>query len=79
MKPKKVQTPGSYHRVKKKNDKEKNDKEKKRRREKKKQGEDKQTPKKGKRKAGRPSLVTRKSSSRKDNYLTRYVLYHYIP
>ncbi len=45
MKPKKVQTPGSYHRVKKKNDKEKNDKEKKRRREKKKQVEDKQTPK----------------------------------
>ncbi len=67
MKPKKVQTQGSY-RLKKKNDKEK-----KRRREMKKQGEDKQTPKKGKRMAGWPSLVTRKFSSRKDNYLTRYV------
>jgi hypothetical protein len=69
-KPKKVQTPGSY-RLKKK---EKKAKEKKRMREKKQQGEDKQTPKKTKRKVGRPSLVAKKSSSRKGNYRSRYVM-----
>jgi hypothetical protein len=65
--PRKVQTPGSYRL------KEKGKEKKKRKREKEQHGDKKR--KQGKRKVGRPSLVGKKSSSRKGNYRSRYGRY----